>query len=266
MYDELADIVQHRLDVGNLRQAAEDLGFRVTKYRRGIDLGGGLGLHAPFLLDIVEEIYITDIVRYTTQYEGTLLAGISAKFARNNIPYDPSRVEFHTVDAQDLIYRDGLFDFVFSVNAFEHIPEPAKAYDELIRVTAPGSLVLIQFDPLWHSAYGHHLFHLNLDPWAHLLTNREEFERLIYDKGGNANDFEIFLHEMNGKRFQIYRDLFEGQAAKHFSKWHFDYWSKSPQLDPYASRYPEIYEAARARGYDLENLLVRGVQFIGERS
>ncbi|HEY8066821.1 MAG TPA: methyltransferase domain-containing protein [Methylosinus sp.] len=266
MYDELADIVQHRLDVESLRAAAEELGFRVAKYRRGIDLGGGLGLHAPFLLDIAEHVYITDIVRYTTQYDGTLLAGINAKFARNNIPYDPSRVEFHTVDAQDLIYRDGLFDFVFSVNAFEHIPEPAKAYDELIRVTAPGSLVLIQFDPLWHSAYGHHLFHLNLDPWAHLLNSREEFEQLIYAKGGNDNDVDVFRHEMNGKRYNVYRDLFEGRADQHFCKWHFEYWSKSSQADPYASKYPEIYAAVRARGYDPENLLVRGVRFIGMRS
>ena len=45
---------------------------------------------------------------------------------------------FFTMDAQQLLFRDGLFDFVFSLNAFEHIPNLDSRLQEISRVLKPG--------------------------------------------------------------------------------------------------------------------------------
>ena len=68
-YDETSDVLQHKLDVDNLRVVAEWLGHRVSGYTLGLDIGGGLGLHAPWLLEISERVYISDIIPFGALYK-----------------------------------------------------------------------------------------------------------------------------------------------------------------------------------------------------
>lgn len=263
-YDEVSDVAQHKVDVENLRKLAEWLGLRVADYKLGLDIGGGLGLHAPWLLEISERVYVSDIIQFGALFEGKLNSGLIEKFCRNNVDYDPGRVEFHMTDAQNLIYRDGLFDFIFSVNAFEHIPNPRKAFYELIRVSRSGALVLIQFDPLWFSAYGHHLWSLNFDPWDHLLMPEKEFKRQIIARGGTEKEIHIFEHEMNRCLSAEYVSLFKETSREWFSTSHYDFWSKTKEEDEYAS-HPN-FKKCLERGYDPHNLLTRGIQFVGVRT
>lgn len=51
-------------------------------------------------------------------------------------------------DARELPFDDKSKDFVFSINVLEHIPEPHKALDELVRVTRFGGYVWL--DPAYN--------------------------------------------------------------------------------------------------------------------
>jgi ubiquinone/menaquinone biosynthesis C-methylase UbiE len=263
-YDEKADLDQHRLDVTGLMAVAQGMGLPTEGYKLGLDIGGGLGLHAPWLQAIAQMVYVTDIIDYTEVYEGSLLPLMLAKYKRHATPYDRARTEYHKVDAQSLIYRDALFDFIFSVNAFEHIPNPRLAFQEMVRVSKPGALVVLQFDPLWHSSQGHHLWHLNLDPWAHLILSPEEFYSECWARGGGDAEIHIYDHETNRQPFGTFRNLFEQEAKKYFSITYFNYWAKTSHEETSSNH--ENYNKCRALGFSTEDLLTRGVQFVGLRS
>jgi ubiquinone/menaquinone biosynthesis C-methylase UbiE len=263
-YNEKADLDQHWTDVNGLREIARGLGSPVSNFALGLDIGGGLGLHAPWLQEMAEKVYVTDIVDYTTVYDGKLVYLNREKFVRNSVAFDAAKTEYHKVDAQALIYKDGLFDFVFSVNAFEHIPDPIKAMHEVIRVTRPGALVMMQFDPLWHSAYGHHLWNLNFEPWAHLILSAEEMYQAIRDRGGNDQSIHIYDHETNRVAASTFRSFFEEQAGQYFKRSYFNYWAKSAAEDDNA-QHPNFAKCL-AHGYPAEELLIRGMQFVGIRS
>jgi SAM-dependent methyltransferase len=263
-YDESEDLRQHEADVRGLTAIAGGLGAASTGYEAALDIGGGLGMHAPFLQEIASRVYVTDIIDYTSIYDGGLLPGVIAKYQRNGVTYDPARTEYHKVDAQKLIYRDGAFDCVFSVNAFEHIPDPRLAFNELLRVTRPGALVLLQFDPLWHSAFGHHLWSLNFEPWAHLLASEQQMHTAIRERGGTDAEIAIYDRETNRQPFALFRQMFMQEAPLHFASSYFNFWSRAPEDDPNA-HHPN-YVKCLELGYEPEELLVRGVQFVGVRA
>jgi SAM-dependent methyltransferase len=192
-----------------------------------------------------------------------LVKEVMEKCARNNLMLRPQSIEFHNIDGRNTIYRDGLFDLVFSVNAFEHIPDPILAFQEAIRVCKPGGLVYLKFDPLWHSAYGHHMFAFDFDPWEHLLLSDEEFKRKIVQKGGSEKDIYVYDHDMNRKKYDVFKSLMTPPPPGVFSTFHFDRWSKTPEEDPYAG-HPN-YEACLKKGFDAEDLLTRGILFTGIR-
>lgn len=263
-YDEVADIAQHKLDVESLRAVAQSLGHSVSNYLLGLDIGGGPGLHAPWLLEICKKAYIIDILPFGALYDGGFNVEVIEKFKRHSVPYYPERVEFHSVDAQELIYKDALFDFIFSVNAFEHIRDPRKAFHEMVRVTKPGGLILIQFDPLWHSAYGHHLWQLNFDPWDHLLMSDDEFKKAILAHGGTEEEVRVFEHDMNRRLSSEYFSLFRSPPNELFSASYFTCWSKTREEDPYASH--QNYDKCLALGFRSDDLLTRGIQFVAVRA
>lgn len=55
----------------------------------------------------------------------------------------------------DLPFRDGSVDICYSSNVAEHVPEPWRMADEMLRVTRPGGLMLLSYT-LWHGPFGGH--------------------------------------------------------------------------------------------------------------
>lgn len=260
-YDEVADLERHRQEVAGLIGMLNWLELETSGYKRGLDIGGGGGMHAPFLFGIVDHIIVSDIIRYLERDDGHYVTNFVGKLQRNGIELDLSRLEFNYADACDLQYRDDWFDFAVSINAFEHIPDPAKALAEAIRVVRPGGVIVLQFDPLWHSPFGHHLWHLNLPPWAHLLHSEAELDDLIRQHGGNDDDMRIYRTEMNGVRFHDFRRIFE-QKEHLFEKSKLSYWAKEDHEEPNLAH--ENFQACLDAGYDREDLMVRGMQFVGK--
>jgi SAM-dependent methyltransferase len=116
---------------------------------------------------------------------------------------------FYTMDARHLLFRDGLFDFVFSLNTFEHIPDPRQALQEVSRVLKPGGQVFLLFMPLYFADGGHHLSHLTDIPWIHLLYDRAEIKKIILDAGKVPNEVDHILDSLNGYSLSQYLEIFD---------------------------------------------------------
>ncbi|GAA1040708.1 class I SAM-dependent methyltransferase [Virgisporangium ochraceum] len=62
-----------------------------------------------------------------------------------------------------LPFADASFDVCYSSNVLEHVPDPHKMLDEMVRVTRPGGTVFVSFTPWWSPWGGH-----ETAPWHYL--------------------------------------------------------------------------------------------------
>lgn len=74
----------------------------------------------------------------------------------------------------ELPFADGSFDVTYSSNVLEHVPDPWRMADEMVRVTKPGGLVFISYT-LWWGPWGGH----ETAPWHYLGGHRaaKRYER-----------------------------------------------------------------------------------------
>lgn len=63
--------------------------------------------------------------------------------------------------------RSGGVDVTFSSNVLEHVAEPTRMLDEMVRVTRPGGVLFVSFTP-WLSPWGGH----ETAPWHYLGGDR----------------------------------------------------------------------------------------------
>jgi 2-polyprenyl-3-methyl-5-hydroxy-6-metoxy-1,4-benzoquinol methylase len=96
------------------------------------------------------------------------------------------------------------FDVVMSINAFEHIGDPAAAFRSIRESLVPGGVALIAFGPLWYHPYGGHFF--TLFPWAHLVFTEKSLLRwradYIHDGATRYEDITGGLNRMTVRRFE----------------------------------------------------------------
>lgn len=104
----------------------------------------------------------------------------------------PSGLSFKKIKAGKPIVRREPFAAIMSWSAFEHIateylrPVISNLYD----LVAPGGIVFIQINPLYHSPQGAHLGRFNLPDWAHLQWSRERVEHWVIDFNGSIPSSE----------------------------------------------------------------------------
>ena len=129
-------------------------------------------------------------------------AGLSAVMARTR---------HISMDAEQMLWPDESFDFVYSLNVMEHIPNPERALGEIRRVLRPGGTALIQYSPLYYSDSGSHLpgtLGFNR-PWAQLVMSRDEIKQAIVESGSICNEVDHILDSLNGHPPRYYRDAVE---------------------------------------------------------
>ncbi|HEY9564919.1 MAG TPA: class I SAM-dependent methyltransferase, partial [Nocardioides sp.] len=63
----------------------------------------------------------------------------------------------------ELPFRDACLDVTYSSNVLEHVPEPWRMAEEMVRVTKPGGLVFISYT-VWFGPWGGH----ETSPWHYL--------------------------------------------------------------------------------------------------
>lgn len=125
------------------------------------------------------------------------------------------RTTLVTMSAEEMLFADNTFHFVFSLNVMEHIPHPDRALREICRVLKPGGRALLQFSPLYYSETGSHLFCVGYNrPWAHLLMTRDEIKEACRREGANVNEIDSILDSLNGWRPQQYVDAVENSGLR----------------------------------------------------
>jgi len=119
-----------------------------------------------------------------------------------------SKIEYLCRNAQSLPFPDHSFDIVYSIATFEHISNPSEVLSEMIRLLKIGGYFYIRAEPLYHSAFGHHMFNYFEEfPWIHLRKSPEQIlhyatatgaaERIQEDMGEPA---EKYINAMLSKR------------------------------------------------------------------
>lgn len=260
MYNEKDDFQHHESEITALLDTIAANNVPISGQMRVLDLGAGQGMHAGFLGQHFKEVYCSDIVNYSTLYDGEFCKRLSEKHDRNGYPIDLSKTHFIETDGMNLLYKDDFFDFIVTFNAFEHIPDPGKALDEMLRCTKPGGYLFIQFDPIWTADTGSHFFHRVPEPWAHLVyADNEYFEKM---KVNGASDEEIseYATAMNRKRLAYYRALFHGdEIDRGFDIVRHHAWSGVS--NSIHEQHPFFHECLN-RGYAQEELLLRGMRYL----
>ena len=101
----------------------------VREVKRVLDVGCGIGGSSRHM-----------VRKYGCEAEGVTLSPVQA--ARANALAKEEGVEnmakYRVADALNMPFEDGSFDFVWSMESGEHMPDKKKFVDELARVCAPG--------------------------------------------------------------------------------------------------------------------------------
>ena len=214
MYDEAADFSEHRTHIESMDATLAACGVFVDWPTATVcDVGGGGGLRAGLLASRAKRMHCADVIDQQARYGGEFVKLLAEKLERygHHLPID--RFAFDVTDATRLMYRDGWFDFVYSVNAFEHIPDPNLALAEIARVLRPGGHAYLWFDPIWTADTGNHFQHRVPEPWAHLVLDEAQFVARMREAG--AEDWEVndFRWSMNRQRLGVYQRLFGVRAT-----------------------------------------------------
>ncbi len=96
-----------------------------------LDLGTGAGFFSFILNDLGCQVTGID-------YSEEMLKNAHLNAERLNY----TGITFLQMDAQDLRFEDGCFDFIFTRNVTWTLPDPAKAYQEMLRVLSPGGRIM----------------------------------------------------------------------------------------------------------------------------
>ena len=225
-----------------------------------LEVGGSGGLLAGIISGAGPRVICTDVVDVQVQYGGEFPRLLSEKFRRNGLDLDLRKIEFHTVDAQNLIYGDNKFDFVYSLNALEHIPDPISAVKEVWRVLRPGGVFYASFDPVWTADSGSHFMHYAKEPWLHLLVDDDEYCNRMKSEGAADWELDEYRCAMNRKPVSFYLKKLRECLEEIFSEYSFTHWSGCVSDQFY--NHPNLRNAAAKTGLTEEQLMMRGFQII----
>jgi ubiquinone/menaquinone biosynthesis C-methylase UbiE len=106
-----------------------------------LDLGTGTAQIPIVLCERLDELGVEDYRVMAADLSTSML-----DLARYNIEVRlvTHRVQLDHVDAKALHYEDGMFDIVISNSIVHHIPKPAEALREALRVVRPGGLLFFR--------------------------------------------------------------------------------------------------------------------------
>lgn len=259
-YSELDDFLEKDNIVRAIEHWLNELQIDATM-ARALEIGGSGGLLAGMLTERFAHVICTDVVDWNSRYDGVFPQLLKQKFERNGRAFDYSRIEFAFGDAQNLVYKDNAFDVVFSLNTFEHIPEPAEALREVIRVTRPGGLIYLSFDPVWTADSGSHFLHHIGEPWAHLLHGDDYIAMMMSRSGATESEILSYRNDMNRLSASFYRSTMVklakecGASVVYENTW-------SGVVDEAHMIHPNLDLAAHQLDVSRDELLVRGFCFV----
>lgn len=156
---------------------------------------------------------------------------------------------------QTIALPNSSYDFIFSFNAFEHIPDPALALDEMIRILRPGGFIWIDFNPLFASPLGLHAFCFKM-PYPQFLFSEDLIKSKL--KALGLNDLRRKMEELqplNRWRPQQFRDLWHRSDCKIIEC----YENKDFNHLDVILKYPQAF---RGQNLCLDDLTVAGMRIV----
>jgi SAM-dependent methyltransferase len=93
------------------------------------------------------------------------------------IPFHPLR------GSGDYPLSDESVDLVVSYNAMEHIPDPAAALREMIRIVRPAGRIHLSFCPIYNSPWGLHAYRTFHAPYPQFLLDPADLDRFVAENG-----------------------------------------------------------------------------------
>ena len=260
MYSEVEDFKEKQIAYSRMASALSNLcGHEViNKCELALEIGGSGGLLAGMVSKAGPKVICTDLVDVQVKYNGEFPRLLKEKFERNGFDLELGKIEFHTMDAQCLIYGNDKFDLIFSLNALEHIPDPIKAVEEIWRVLRPGGVFYASFDPVWTADSGSHFIHYTHEPWLHLLVDDDEYCALM--KLAGADDWELSEYRcaMNRLPAPFYMKEMKEILEKFFSKYSLTHWSGC--ISDEFTNHQNRVKAEIFTGLSTDELLIRGFQ------
>lgn len=195
---------------------------------RVLEVGGAGGVLGGLISSTAKKIIVSDIIDVQVQYGGQFPKLLKEKFERNGKSLDLSRIEFHTADAMELPYRDGLFVLFcqttpssISRTRFRHCTQR-----EVLRVLKTGGVAYVTFDPIWTADTGSHFIHCVKEPWAHLVQSTDEFASNMRNAGAAEWEVSDFIHSLNRVPCREYKKrLQEVLGSAGLKRYAIDSWS-----------------------------------------
>ena len=130
--------------------------------KQGLDAGCGEGHMIGYLHDrrVLGQLTAVDIGKKNVRY------------AQSHFPW----ADYQVANICNLPFPDNSFDYVMSIEVFEHLPDPKKAIIELKRIAKPGAYLIISvpYEPFFH--------------WGNLLRGK------YWYRGGYTPDHRHFWH------------------------------------------------------------------------
>jgi len=122
----------------------------------------------------------------------------------------PEFYHFHKMSITDTSFNDNSFDYIYSIDCFEHISGLDAAFNEMYRILRPNGILISKFGPIWSSPVGHHtwiqhndkLWHFNdniFNDWYQLAYAKEDFIKILTDQYSEeiVKKFAIYIYDSN---------------------------------------------------------------------
>lgn len=262
MYSEIEDFKEKHSALAKMEKTLLEFCDQksIDNFSLALEIGGSGGLLSGMISRAGPRVICTDVTDVQVQYGGEFPRLLSEKFRRNGLDLDLGKIEFHTADAQNLLYGDSKFDFVFSLNALEHIPDPITAIKEAWRVLRPRGIFYASFDPVWTADSGGHFMHYTREPWLHLLMEDDDYCKLMKSEGATDQELDEYRYAMNRKPAAFYLTEFKQCLEKIFSEHCLNHWSGC--ISDQFNDHPNLHKAAKKTGHPTEELMIRGFQII----
>jgi SAM-dependent methyltransferase len=144
---------------------------------------------------------------------------------------------FFIMNASNLGFAGGVFDFVFSFAAFEHFDDPRGVLEESIRVTRPGGYIYLHFGPLYFSPYGLHAYRSITVPYCQCLFDPETLVNFCEKKGLKPPAF----NSLNQWDLEDFRSLWNTYSSKLKKVRYYEY-INADHVD-FIERYPSCFKS-----------------------
>ncbi len=207
-----------------------------------LDAGCGMGRFAEIVCNYGGTVFATDL-------------SYAVDAAEKNLDRWKSAHVIQT-DLRELPFREGIFDFIYSLGVLHHTPDPRRAFESLVRFLRPGGKISITL----YSGYNR-LYVRSTDLWRRVTTKLPR--RLVY-----------LLCHLAVPLYYLYRIPVLGQIGN--ALWPISMQPDSEMrvldtFDCYTPQYQfyhthfEVYQWFRDAGLTDIKVLEPGVSFLGTR-